>query len=143
MEKEIIQKEEILKEEIPKMKEKKVEKVTKEKSPGRVAAGKRLAESNRLKRLEEKNKQEKEKIIHKETILKEEDEEPQNKTIEKPTEKNISDISILLLVGVVGGGFYFGNKLIQKWKTNQSSLKIETKETTKFVNEKPDPFYME
>jgi hypothetical protein len=125
------------------MKEKKVEKVTKEKSPGRVAAGKRLAESNRLKRLEEKNKQEKEKIIHKETILKEEDEEPQNKTIEKPTEKNISDISILLLVGVVGGGFYFGNKLIQKWKTNQSSLKIETKETTKFVNEKPDPFYME
>jgi hypothetical protein len=37
-----------------------VEKVTKEKSPGRVAAGKRLAESHRLKRLEEKNKQEKE-----------------------------------------------------------------------------------
>jgi hypothetical protein len=120
-----------------------VEKVTTEKSPGRVAAGKRLAESNRLKRLEEKNKQEKEKIIQKETILKEEDEEPQNKTIEKPTEKNISDISILLLVGVVGGGFYFGNKLIQKWKTNQSSSKTEAKEAIKFVNEKPDPFYME
>jgi hypothetical protein len=29
------------------------------------------------------------------------------------------------LVGVVGGGFYFGNKLIQKWKTNQSSSKTE------------------
>ena len=114
-------------------KKEEIPKVTKEKSPGRVAAGKRLAESNRLKRLEEKNKQYKEKIIHEET----KEEEPQNKTIEKPTEINIYKTSTLLLLVAAGGGLYFGNKIFQKWRKPET-IKPEIKETIK-----PDPFCME
>ena len=129
-----------MKEEIPK-KEKK-EKVTKEKHPGRIESGKRLAERNRLKKLEAKNKEHKEKIITQEEEPKEE--YNQNKIIEKQKEVNIyktSDIALLILVGVGVGGFYFGNKLIQKWKTNKNETK--TKEIKTYVDEKPDPFYME
>ena len=130
------------KQEIPmkeEIQEKKVEKVTKEKSPGRVAAGKRLAERNRLKKLEEKNKEHKEKIITQEES-KEENEERQNNTIEKPVEVNIyktSNVALFLLAGVVGGGIY----IYRKWKTNKNET--TTKEVKKSVDEKPDPFYME
>ena len=121
--------------EIPKEKK---EKVTKQKHPGRVESGKRLAERNRLKKLEEKNKEHKEKIITQE----ESKEERQNNTIEKPVEVNIyktSNVALFLLAGVVGGGIY----IYRKWKTNKNETKeIKTKEV-KSEPEKPDPFYME
>ena len=123
-----------------------IEKVTKEKSPGRVESGKRLAERNRLKRLEAKNKEHKEKILTQEEEPKEEKEIMQEEEAkEKPLEINIYKTSHLipyLLIGVIGGGIY----LYQKYKTNVSAV-IQSK-TTKEVKsepepEKPDPFYME
>ena len=123
-----------------------IEKVTKQKSPGRVESGKRLAERNRLKRLEAKNKEHKEKILTQEEEPKEEKEIMQEEeTKEKPLEINIYKTSHLipyLLIGVIGGGIY----LYQKYKTNVSAV-IQSK-TTKEVKsepepEKPDPFYME
>ena len=122
--------------EILKGKKEKVEKVTKTKNPGRVEAGKRLAEHNKLKRLEEKNKEHKEKIITQEEEPKEYN---QNKIIEKPAEINIyktSNVALFLLVGMIGGGIY----IYQKWKTNKNEVK--TKEI-KSEPEKPDPSYME
>ena len=113
--------------------------MTKSKHPGRVESGKRLAERNRLKRLELKNKEHKEKIITQEE--KEESKEEEEKIIEKTILKNgdtTKNICILLLVAVVGGSFYFREKIIQKLKTNKN----ETKEV-KSEPEKPDPFYME
>ena len=94
------------KEEIPK--KEKVEKVTKTKSPGRVESGKRLVEYNRLKKLEAKNREQKEKIITQEEEVKEE-EYNQIKIIEKPTEVNIyktSNVALFLLAGMIGGGIY-------------------------------------
>ena len=123
-----------------------ITKVTKEKSPGRVESGKRLAERNRLKRLEAKNKEHKEKILTQEEEPREEKEIMQEKEAkEKPLEINIYKTSHLipyLLIGVIGGGIY----LYQKYKTNVSAV-IQSK-TTKEVKsepepEKPDPFYME
>ena len=123
-----------------------ITKVTKQKSPGRVESGKRLAERNRLKRLEAKNKEHKEKILTQEEEPKEEKEIMQEEeTKEKPLEINIYKTSHLipyLLIGVIGGGIY----LYQKYKTNVSAV-IQSK-TTKEVKsepeiEKPDPFYME
>ena len=129
-----------------KKEEKVITKVTKQKSPGRVESGKRLAERNRLKRLEAKNKEHKEKIMQQEEEPKEEKEIMQEEeTKEKPLEINIYKTSHLipyLLIGVIGGGIY----LYQKYKTNVSAV-IQSK-TTKEVksepeSEKPDPFYME
>ena len=129
-----------------KKEEKVIEKVTKQKSPGRVESGKRLAERNRLKRLEAKNKEHKEKILTQEEEPKEEKEIMQEEEAkEKPLEINIYKTSHLipyLLIGVIGGGIY----LYQKYKTNVSAV-IQSK-TTKEVKsepeiEKPDPFYME
>ena len=133
------------KEETPK---KKVEKVTKEKHPGRVASGKRLAERNRLKKLEAKNKEYKEKILEE---SKEEPREVEEKIIEKAAVKNeynigyrTKNISLLLLVVFVGGGFYFRDKIIQKWKSGENSEKsLEKTKEVKSEPEKPDPFYME
>lgn len=114
------------------------EKVTKEKHPGRVESGKRLAERNKLKKLEEKNKEHKEKIITQE-------EEPKEKIntreIEKPSLKNAKNISLLLLVVFAGGGFYFRDKIIQKWKSEANSEKTTKEVKSEAV--KPDPFYME
>ena len=127
-----------------KKEEKVIEKVTKQKSPGRVESGKRLAERNRLKRLEAKNKEHKEKILTQEEEPKEEKEIMQEEEAkEKPLEINIYKTSHLipyLLIGVIGGGIY----LYQKYKTNVSAV-IQSK-TTKEVKsepEKSDPFYME
>lgn len=117
-----------------------MEKVTKEKNPGRVESGKRLAEHNRLKRLEAKNKEQKEKIITQEEEPKKE-EYNQNKIIEKPTEIKIyktSNLALFLLAGMIGGGIYIS----QKWKTNKNSPEVKTKKI-KSEPEKPDPFYME
>ena len=61
--------------------------------------------------------------------------EDENKIVEK---SDININKIFLLVSVVGGVFYFGNKLIQKWKTHQNLT-----ETTKPVDKRLDPFYME
>ena len=126
--------------------EKVITKVTKQKSPGRVESGKRLTERNRLKRLEIKNKEHKEKILTQEEEPKEEKEIMQEEEAkEKPLEINIYKTSHLipyLLIGVIGGGIY----LYQKYKTNVSAV-IQSK-TTKEVksepeSEKSDPFYME
>ena len=122
-----------------------ITKVTKQKSPGRVESGKRLAERNRLKRLEAKNKEHKEKIMQQEEPKEEKEIMQEEETKEKPLEINIYKTSHLipyLLIGVIGGGIY----LYQKYKTNVSAV-IQSK-TTKEVKsepeiEKPDPFYME
>ena len=131
-----------------KKEEKRIEKVTKQKSPGRVESGKRLAERNRLKRLEAKNKEHKEKIMQQEEPKEPKEEKEimqEEEAKEKPLEINIYKTSHLipyLLIGVIGGGIY----LYQKYKTNVSAV-IQSK-TTKEVKsepepEKPDPFYME
>ena len=132
------------KQETPKKEEIPKKKVTKEKNPGRVAAGKRLAERNKLKKLEAKNKEHKEKIIIQEES-KEENEERQNNTIEKPVEVNIyktSNVALFLLAGVVGGGIY----IYQKWKTNKNEVKtkeIKSEPVKPGSSTKFDPFYME
>ena len=140
-------------EETPKKEEKVIEKVTKQKNPGRVESGKRLAERNRLKKLEAKNKEYKEKIMDE---SKEEPREVEEKLIntneiEKPAVKNVynigyrtKNISLLLLVVFAGGGFYFRDKIIQKWKSGENSEKsLEKTKEVKSEPEKPDPFYME
>jgi len=106
-------------------------KVTKEKNLGRVASGKRLAERNRLKKLEAKNTERKEKIISQE----EPKEEPkqENIIIEKPVEYKTSNISYLVLAVIVGGGIY----IYRKMKTNKKATKVKTEPA------KPDPFFME
>jgi len=108
-------------------------KVTKEKHPGRVESGKRLAERNKLKKLEAKNREYKEKIITQEEQPREEPKQ-ENIIIEKPVEYKTSNIVYLVLAGVVGGGIY----IYRKMKTN----KKETREV-KTEPEKPDPFFME
>ena len=123
--------------------EKVIEKVTKQKSPGRVESGKRLAERNRLKRLGEKNKEHKEKIITQEEPKEEKEIMQEEEAKEKPLEINIYKTSHLipyLLIGVIGGGIY----LYQKYKTNVSAV-IQSKTTKEVKSEpvKPDPFYME
>ena len=140
-------------EETPKKEEKVIEKVTKQKNPGRVESGKRLAERNRLKKLEAKNKEYKEKIMDE---SKEEPREVEEKLIntneiEKPAVKNVynigyrtKNISLLLLVVFVGGGFYFRDKIIKKWKSGENSEKsLEKTKEVKSEPVKPDPFYME
>ena len=125
------------KEETP-MKEETTKKVTKEKHPGRVESGKRLAERNRLKKLELKNKEHKEKIITQEEPVTKESYE-YNKTIEEPVEVNIyktSNISYLIVAGIIGGGIYIG---YQKYKVSSPV----TKEIKIEKPEKSDPFYME
>ena len=129
----------------PETPKKVIEKVTKEKNPGRVASGKRLVEYNRLKKLEAKNKE------YKEKIMEEEPREEGEKIIEKPAVKNeynigyrTKNISLLLLVVFAGGGFYFRDKIIQKWKSGENSEKsLEKTKEVKSEPEKPDPFYME
>lgn len=138
MEESQIAKTEILNQEIPK---KTLSKVTKEKNPGRVEAGKRLAEHNRLKKLEAKNKESKERILSQQGESKEEDIEPkQESTLTEMPEVNIyktSDIVYLVLAGMIGGGLYFGNKIFQKWRTPKDEIKVTEKP------EKRDPFFME
>ena len=122
------------------MKEETTKKVTKEKHPGRVESGKRLAERNRLKKLELKNKEHKEKIITQEgPVTKESYENNQNTITEEPVEANIyktSDIAYLIVAGIIGGGIYIG---YQKYKVSSPV----TKEIKIEKPEKSDPFYME
>ena len=132
----------------PETPKKVIEKVTKEKNPGRVASGKRLVEYNRLKKLEAKNKEYKEKIVEEEP--REEGEKIINTSgIEKPAVKNgysigTKNISLLLLVVLAGGCFYFRDKIIQKWKSGANSEKsLEKTKEVKSEPVKPDPFYME
>lgn len=104
-----------------------------------MQAGKRLAEHNRLKKLEAKNKESKEKIITQEEEPKEEPKE-ENTITEKPVEVNIyktSNILYLVLTGMIGGGIYIYQK---KMKTSKKETK--TKEE-KIEPKKRDPFFME
>ena len=119
--------------EILKGKKEKVEKVTKTKNPGRVESGKRLADRNKLKRLEEKNKEHKEKIISQEEEPKEYKKPVEEKTVEVNIYKT-SNVALLLLAGMIGGGIY----IYRKMKTNKNEVKIK-----EIKPEKPDPFFME
>ena len=127
-----------------KKEEKVIEKVTKQKSPGRVESGKRLAERNRLKKLEIKNKEYKEKIMQQEEPKEEKEIMQEEEAKEKPLEINIYKTSHLipyLLIGVIGGGIYLYQKNI---KTNVSAvIQSKTIKEVKSEPEKPDPFYME
>ena len=121
---------------------KQVEKVTSNKSPGRIAAGKKLAEWNRQKKL---NNQTKQKLL-----ANEENEVKIPTTTKEGKEKSNK-------IWIIGGGLVavgYGGYKLYKWyiqpktiKTNKSQPKItktqEEKQSTINLKSAPDPFQMD